>query len=65
MSNKRHKWRQGGKGWYECVNCGLIKEKHFGFPWTYYYETLTGQTKYMDKAPPCKVEHDFTDKNNN
>jgi len=45
---KKHKWEKGGKGWYKCLNCGLIKEKHFGLPWLYY----NGSCEYI-KAPPC------------
>ena len=50
----KHKWKSGGKGWWNCINCGLIREKHYGMPYIYYMEMLV-ETKIYDKVPDCKL----------
>ena len=46
----RHKWRNGGKGWWECTKCGLTKEKYFGISPIYY--STCGNELYP-KATKC------------
>ena len=48
-----HKWKIGGKGWWNCTKCGLIREKHYGMPYVYYMDMLTECKAYYDKAPDC------------
>ena len=47
---KRHRWKLEGKGWWECVDCGMVKEKHFGFPFLYYGDS---SQEGKIKAPEC------------
>ncbi len=48
-----HKW-QKNKGWDQCVNCGLIREKQFGMPWMYFEDhSLGGEEKSFIKTPNC------------
>ena len=50
----RHKW-QKHDGWDQCIECGLIREKHFGMPWMYYYDhSFGGEETTFIKAPECK-----------
>jgi hypothetical protein len=51
---KRHKWRKGGKGWWECINCGITKEKHFGMPPIYFMDKIRDG---VYKAPPCNHQN--------
>jgi len=48
----RHKWAKGGKGWWYCERCGLTREKHFGMPYIYYFDSIRESREYI-KAPPC------------
>lgn len=50
----RHKWDRSNqkKGYYTCLNCGCVKEKHYPF-YMYFVEYFPKEEQVFLNSPDC------------